>query len=265
MPLNWIDVKTLSFNSLLLLERVQLSWLPGWLPEQELAIALRANPSVAWYMRHKCPEIAAWVDQVEARLEEVGQMSASEVRAAEETIMASINDLLVYVVDPTRYDAQPFLKWDSAELIGLLAWDGKRVIDVGAGTGRLSLTVAPLAGEVFAVEPVGNLRRYIVEKARRIGLENIFAVDGLITAIPFPADFADVTMGGHVFGDDPEEEFDELLRVTRPGGWVVLCPGNNDRDDAIHAFLTRRGCAWSRFEEPGDGVKRKYWLRLPAE
>jgi hypothetical protein len=44
MPVNWMDVTSLSFNNLLLLERVQLSWFPGWLPEPELAIALRANP-----------------------------------------------------------------------------------------------------------------------------------------------------------------------------------------------------------------------------
>ena len=67
MPNTWLDVSQLSFNTLLLLESVQLSWLPGWLPEAELGIALRANPAVEWYMRHKCPAITGWVDQVMAR------------------------------------------------------------------------------------------------------------------------------------------------------------------------------------------------------
>ena len=62
MPLDWIDVTDLSFNSLLLLERVQLSWFPGWVPENELALALQANPAVDWYLRHKCPEIAPWLE-----------------------------------------------------------------------------------------------------------------------------------------------------------------------------------------------------------
>ncbi len=35
MPREWMDVSQLSFNTLLLLEQVQLSWLPGWLPEKE--------------------------------------------------------------------------------------------------------------------------------------------------------------------------------------------------------------------------------------
>jgi hypothetical protein len=61
---NWIDVRTLSFNVLLLLERVQLSWFPGWVPEAELAVALKANPVVEWYLRHKCPELITWLDKV---------------------------------------------------------------------------------------------------------------------------------------------------------------------------------------------------------
>ena len=64
MTLNWIDVTKLSFNTLLLLERVQLSWFPGWLPEPELAVALQANPVVEWFMRHKCPDLNEWLDKV---------------------------------------------------------------------------------------------------------------------------------------------------------------------------------------------------------
>jgi SAM-dependent methyltransferase len=259
MAIDWLDVSPLSFNTVLLLERVQLSWLPGWLPERELGLALRANPAVAWYLRHKCPELNEWLDRVMAAVAGEPPTEPEAVRQAEETILASMNDLVVYAVDPAVYDAQPFLGWDTRELTSLMDFGGKTVIDVGAGTGRLALSVADQARVVYAVEPVANLRRYLKEKARGLGFQNVYAVDGLITGIPFAPETADVTMGGHVFGDDPEAEYAELLRVTKKGGLIILCPGNNDVDDETHAFLVSRGFAWSRFEEPGDGWKRKYW------
>lgn len=262
MSVNWIDVSTLSFNSLLLLERVQLSWFPGWLSEAELAVALKANPVVEWYLRHKCPELNAWLDGVMAGQGAVSESSTGEIRQAEEAVMGSINDLLTYVVDPAVYDAQPFLDWDPGELLSLVDFTGKTAIDVGSGTGRLALIAAEKVAAVYAVEPVANLRVYLKAKAGRLGLKNVFALDGLVTDLPFSDGFADVTMGGHVFGDHPEEEYAEMARVTRPGGTLILCPGNVDRDGERHDFLASRGFAWSRFEEPGSGMVRKYWKQF---
>ncbi len=259
MPRIWMDVSNLSFNSLLLLEEVQLSWFPGRVPEEDLAIALAANPVVEWYLRHKCHQLNEWLDQVMAPPKPPAD--PVRVRRAEIEVMASKTDLLVYVVDPAVYDAQPFLNWDTNELLSLVDFSGKTVIDLGAGTGRLTLSVAPLAKTVFAVEPVANLRSYLKKKSRDLGFRNVYVVDGLIEDIPFPDGFADVTMGGHVFGDFPDEEYQELMRVTKPGGEIILCPANPDEDNQRHAFLVSKGFDWSRFEEPRDGWKRKYWKK----
>ena len=89
-----------------------------------------------------------------------------------------------------------------------------------------------LAPGVNATGPSNNL---MISGAA--SYDNVYTVDGLITDIPFPDAFADVTMSGHVYGDQPQEELAEMLRVTRPGGMVVLCPGNNDVDDAVHDYL----------------------------
>ena len=225
-----------------------------------MAVALTANPVVEWYLRHKCPKLSAWLDGVMA--EGKYPTSTEEIREAEVVVLNAINDLVVYAVDPALYDAQPFLGWDSSELTSLVDFSGNTVIDVGTGTGRLALVAAEEARAVFGVEPVSNLRRYLADKARDAGIDNVFPVDGLITDIPFPDQFADVTLGGHVFGDHPKVEIREMLRVTKSGGTVILCPGNNDVDDDVHRFLTSQSFQWARFEEPavgGGGMKRKYW------
>lgn len=267
MPLHWMDVNDLSFLTLLLLEREQIAWFPNWrFPEPELYQALAANPTVAWFLSHKCPEAADWVAQELETARAMGFLGPpktpeeqAEVRRCELRILDEMQDLLVYALDPAIYDAQPFLQWDSHELTGLVDFSDKTVIDVGAGTGRLAFVAAAWARTVYAVEPVGNLRHYLRQQARQRGYTNFYAVDGLVTAIPFPDGFADVVMGGHVFGDDPPAECAEMLRVTRPGGMVILCPGNSNTDNVAHTCLVENGFQWQRFEEPHDGPKRKYW------
>lgn len=263
MGLNWMDVSEVSFNTFLLMERVQLQWLVSWLPKRECGIALSAHPAVAWYFKHKCPETASWVDAVIAAAPR--GLSHEEVRSAEKTVLASCNDMVVYAIDPTVYDAQPFLKWDSNELLSTADFRGKTVLDIGSGTGRLALTVAGLARTVYAVEPVANLRRYVMEKAQAAGHTNVYAVDGLLTQIPFSDAFADITMAGHVFGDDPEEEIAEAERVTKPDGMVIGCPGNGNADNAMHEAFLAHGYEWSSFEQPRDGIKRKYWKTMAAQ
>jgi len=258
MTLNWIDVTNLSFNTLLLLEREQLVWLPGWLPETELATALKANPAVEWYLRNKNPDLNDWVDSV--LLKAPSKASPGDVRKSEETILRSINDLVCYAVDPNLYENLPFLGWDSAELKDLVDFSGKTVVDIGSGTGRLAFIAADDGAlGVFAVEPVSNLRVFIKAKARKNKVTNLFTMDGLITDLPFPDDFIDIVMSGHVFGDNPRAEHAEMVRVAKPGGMVILCPGSSLTEENSHSFLVDHGFQWSRFEEPGEGVKRKYW------
>jgi len=262
MPLNWIDVSELDFNVLLLLEREQIGWFPrwGWTSREALAMALQANPCVAWYLRHKNPDVADWVDSLLAMAG--GPAGAGVVREAEVAVLQNLVDLLTYALRPEAYDAQPFTTWEDAELTRIVDFTGQRVLDVGAGTGRLTFVAAPLAEVVWAVEPVENLRRFIREKAAARGYKNVYAVDGLITEIPFPDDFAGVVMAGHVFGDAPAAELAEMERVTRPGGLVVFMPAADNTSDKDHRFLVEHGYAWEPFVEPGAGEKLKYWKRV---
>ncbi len=262
MHLNWIDVTNLSFNNLLLLERVQLSWFPGWVPEEDLSIALAGNPVVEWYLRHKCPELNGWLDRVLSAHAHSTPPSPERIHQAELEIMNTINDLMVYVVDPTLYDARPFLGWDPDELLKLTDFAGKVIIDIGSGTGKLAFIAAEKASAVFAVEPVNNLRRYIKQKAKEKKLDNVFPVDGIITDLPFPDAFVDITMGGHVYGQFPEKEYLEMKRVTKPGGMLILCPGTGGGEEAAKEYLLSQGFQFSLFEEPTIGMMHKYWKQV---
>jgi SAM-dependent methyltransferase len=262
MPLGWLDVSDIPFDAVALLERFQLRLLVARNEIREsLAVALRHNSSVTYCLRSKCPEIS---DRIDELLDGAPDPSAgSFVREQERVILDSMQDWLLYLLDPAAYDALPFLGWDSQELLGLTDFRNKTVLDIGAGTGRLAFAVSPLARAVYACEPVGSLRDYVREKAENLSQANVYAVDGLITKIPFPDDSFDITMGAHVFGDEPVREHAEMARVTKPGGMLIHCPGNNDTDNERHAFLIEKGYAWARFEQPTDGTKRKYWVRTP--
>jgi SAM-dependent methyltransferase len=188
---------------------------------------LQTNPTIEWYRRHKCPDIVPWLIQVLSGYIPSSPPSAYQIHQAELKILRIINDLVVYVVDPSIYDAQPFLNWGPDELRQRVDFTGKTVIDIGSGTGKLAFIAAESATVVYAIEPVGNLRCYIKQKACSPNFTNVFPMDGLITDLPLPAGFADITMGGHVFGDHPELEYNEMKRTTIPGGMLILCPGSS--------------------------------------
>lgn len=72
MSLNWINPKDYSFNSFLLLECFQIRLMfdaGGWRNNTaewqcKMGIALNANPHVAWYFNHRCPECEAIVSNL---------------------------------------------------------------------------------------------------------------------------------------------------------------------------------------------------------
>lgn len=257
MSVKWIDTTKLSFKSLLLLERRQIELFSKRPLNKDLAIAIKANPEVEWFLRHKCPEISIWLDKILSL--GTGGNSTEEIGKAELAIMDELNDWLTYATDPAIYDNQSFLKWDSAELLNLADFSGKVVLDIGSGTGKLAFLVADKAKTIYAVEPVENLRYWMKNKAQKKKLKNFYIVDGFIESLPFSDKFADIVMSGHVFGDDLEEENQELERIAKKGGMIIHCPGNNDEDNETHQFLVSHGYKWSKFEEPNDGTKRKYW------
>lgn len=262
MSLNWIDVTNIDIKTLLLLEKHNISHLArNHSCQQSLAIVLKINPEILWYFKTVLPDGAEIFERMVNETSE--NLSREEIRKAELEVLKNLNDWVVYIVDPSVYDSLEFTKWDDKLLTDLVEFSGKRVVDLGAGTGRLSfVAVNEEASVVYAVEPMRTLREYLKKRAKVKGLGNFFVVDGLIEEIPFEKDFADVVISGHVFGDFIEDEFCEMHRVTRNGGDIVLFPGNSDSDNEIHQFLIKRGFRWGKFQEPGVGYVRWYHLEV---
>ncbi len=255
---------SLEIEDLYLLEAFQISYLPGWVPERELAAVLWAYPAIGRFLEKRSHSVAGFLEGVLA--EYPPAKDAEELAAFEDKVVWTLADLLVYSKCPEVYDGLEFHGWDFREVTGTTALDGKVVLDVGAGTGRVALEAAQTARLVFAVEPVGRLRQVIRDKAMGLGLTNLYVVDGFGHQIPFPDSFADVLITSHALGWRLGEELAEMERVVKPGGSIIHCPGTADtpREEEQHQLLIAQPWAYkfARYRQP-DGWKRKYWKQVP--
>jgi len=92
------------------------------------------------------------------------------------------------------------------------------VIDLGAGTGKLTRTLVDLGHRVTAVEPLPEMLDQL-----RSAVPGATAVEGGAEAIPLPAGSADVVTVAQAFHwFDHGPALVEIARVLRPGGRVAL-------------------------------------------
>jgi SAM-dependent methyltransferase len=247
MALGWINLEDYAFNSFLLLERFQIHMMfrPGrddkW--RRSMGIALNANPAVRWYLERRCPARAEIIAEIAA--EAPSKPSAHKIRKAEIYALECAEDFVTFTTPEVMGTNCHYIRaWDKERLFEMAQFEGKVVLDVGSGSGRLAFAAAERAKEVYASEPVGTLREFIREKAAREGVTNIRVAEALVTDIPYPDDTFDIVMSGHVVGDDWDAEVAELTRVCKPGGWLLDCPGDETGGGKRHekaSQLTERG------------------------
>jgi SAM-dependent methyltransferase len=114
---------------------------------------------------------------------------------------------------------------------------GRRVLDLGAGTGKLTAALVALGVDVVAVEPDPAM---LAELQR--GQPTVRALPGAAEAIPLPDASVDAVLAGHALHwFDMAVAGPEIARVLAPGGivaglWNVL----DDRVDWV-AGLERVG------------------------
>ncbi|HEY7417342.1 MAG TPA: class I SAM-dependent methyltransferase [Ktedonobacteraceae bacterium] len=123
------------------------------------------------------------------------------------------------------------------------------VLDVGAGTGRLSIALAPLVKHIIAVEPNDPMRSYLSQEVERREISNISCVT--TTWELAPADLqADVIICSHVLYGirDVDTFIDRLYAATRQACYIYM---RAKHFDAINAPLWKHFHGEDRCLPPG--------------
>jgi len=116
-----------------------------------------------------------------------------------------------------------------------LAGDEPRdVVDLGAGTGKLTRALVALGHRVMAVEPLPQMLEHLADNA-----PGAFGVLGTAEVIPLPDAFADVVTCAQSFHwFDHDLALPEIARVLRSNGRLALVWNTRDDDDPFMARLT---------------------------
>lgn len=244
MSYHWIDPEEISFNCILLMDRYLIRCIctedGGEDYCRNLGIALAYNPTVAWYCKEKAPEVAGSVEKLMS-LSPKGY-TTEQVRAAECFVLDRHDWAVVYVYPEIMNQNCPYIRdWDQERLFELADFTDKVVLDVGAGTGRLAFAAAEKARHVYASEPVDRLREFMRDKVLAEKIQNVTVLDGVCECLPYEDNTFDVVTFGHVVGDNYDRELAELERVVKDGGWLIDCPGEDDRKGELDHELVKRG------------------------
>jgi SAM-dependent methyltransferase len=102
------------------------------------------------------------------------------------------------------------------ELNRLLDLSGMEVVDICAGTGRVTQGMAQRAGHVTAVDVFPSVLAYAKGLAERAGLKNVRHVRADCRRLPLPDNSFDAASCAWGMID-----YTEAWRVLRPGGWLI--------------------------------------------
>jgi predicted TPR repeat methyltransferase len=137
------------------------------------------------------------------------------------------------------------------------------VLDAGAGTGLMGLVLAPLGyRDLIGIDVSGDMLEYAREKGVYRELRQM-ELGGLLD-LPSNAFAAVVAAGVFAAGHAPPESFEDLIRITKRGGYVIFSVRTDvyleggfkekqealEREDRWQLVETSEPFAHLRFEDP---------------
>ena len=134
---------------------------------------------------------------------------------------------------------------DLVDRIGIT--EGLKVLDLGCGDGTTAVPAAQKGADVLGVDIAENLVAAGNARAKELGLGNLSFQEGDASDLK---DLDDeqfdlvVTIFGAMFAPDPAEVAKEMVRVTKPGGRIVM--GNwIPNDPTLVAQILKISAAYS--------------------
>jgi SAM-dependent methyltransferase len=167
---------------------------------------------------------------------------------------------LLYRLEPELYE-----RLVAAERIhpAVLEWLPRvdRVVEIGAGTGRLTTHLLTRCSHLVAVEPARSMRERLRATLGPQALEQVDIVDGFFDALPVPDASADLVVTCSALERDTAHGGDaalaEMERVCAPDGvMVVVWPNHLDWLTANgFTHLTFPGRMWMEFRDTAEAIE----------
>ncbi|MFL5822002.1 MAG: class I SAM-dependent methyltransferase [Solirubrobacteraceae bacterium] len=131
---------------------------------------------------------------------------------------------------------------------------GRTVLDVGAGTGKLTRALAHDGATVVAVEPVNEMRSVLERE-----VPGAQVLDGRAEALPLPAGSADAIACGQAFHwFDGPRALEEFHRVLRPTGKLGLIWNRRDGAQPLQRAIDE---IIERHRQGPPAHDRRQWAR----